>query len=100
MHGQQNVKTIFNVQFSFHVLTYRTSANGKGKGKGKSKGKGKGKSKVHPRTGHEGLERGVEVQLYSFSRLSAGWERVVNATLWPRHLLQWPHPVSIIQEAR
>jgi hypothetical protein len=57
MHGQQNVKTIYNVQFSFHVLTYRTSANGKGKGKGKSKGKGK----VHPRTGHEGLERGVEV---------------------------------------
>jgi len=27
----------------------------------KGKGKGKGKGKVHPRTGHEGPEVGVEV---------------------------------------
>jgi hypothetical protein len=34
--------TIYRVQSAFHILTYRTSANGKGK--------------VHPITSHEGLE--------------------------------------------
>jgi len=34
--------TVYSVQFEFHVLTYQTSTNGEGK--------------IHPRTGHEGLE--------------------------------------------
>jgi hypothetical protein len=34
--------TVYSVQFKFHVLTYRTSSNGKGK--------------VNPRTDHEVLE--------------------------------------------
>jgi hypothetical protein len=42
---------------------------------------------VHPRTGHEGPEGGVEVYLYSFFNLEATWGWVVNATprpLYPR----------------
>jgi hypothetical protein len=35
--------------------------------------------KAHPITCHEGKEGGVEVYLYSFLNLSAGWKWLVNA---------------------
>jgi hypothetical protein len=38
------------------------------------------KGKVHPITSHEGLEEGVDVQLYSFFNPGAGWGWVVNTT--------------------
>jgi hypothetical protein len=44
----------------------------------------KGKGRIHLRTGHEGLNGGVEVQLYSFLNLGGRWEWVVNATPRPR----------------
>ena len=55
---------------------------------------GKGKGKVHPRTGHEGPEGGIEVQLYSFLNLGARWGCVVNAT--PRSLYPRGDAVTIV----
>jgi hypothetical protein len=56
------------------------------------------KGKVRPRTGHEGPEEGVEVQLYSFLNLSARWGWMGNAT--PRPLnARGGDTVSLVQKA-
>jgi hypothetical protein len=51
-------------------------------------------SKVHPRRGLEGPNRVVDVQLYFFFNLGAGWEWVVNAT--PGRFTPGKDPVTIV----
>ena len=55
------------------------------------------KIKFTPRTGHEGTQGGVEVQLYSFFNLGARWGWVVNAT--PRPLYPGTNLVLTVQVA-
>jgi len=56
------------------------------------------KGKIHPTTGHEGPQAGVETYFYSFFNLGARWAKVVNTTirtLYPRER----NPVTIVQKA-
>jgi hypothetical protein len=57
-------------------------------------GRSKGKGKVHPRTGHEGPQRGIEVQLYSFVDLGARWG--VWSTPRPGRFTPGKEPESIV----
>jgi hypothetical protein len=41
------------------------------------------KCEVHPKRCHEGLQRKVEVQFYSFFNIFLRWRRVVNTTVPP-----------------
>ena len=54
--------------------------------------------KVHPTTGHEGPQEGLDTYFYSFFNVGARWARVVNTTtraLYPRER----SPVIIVQKA-
>ena len=60
------------------------------------RGKGKDSGKVHPRTGHEGPEKGLEVQRQSFFSFGARWVWVVSSTTRPFY--PGKVPVPIVQE--
>jgi hypothetical protein len=56
------------------------------------------KGKVHPTTGHEGPQAGVETCFYSFFNFGTRWARVVNTTtraFYPRER----NPVTVVQKA-
>jgi hypothetical protein len=56
------------------------------------------KDKVHPTSGHQIPEGGVNLYLYSFFNLGAKWMSVVNTT--PRPLYHHErYPLPIVQEA-